>query len=66
MIINEYQAHIDTYIKSPRPGYEVGPLAIYYRYLKRMVANLRGVVGIAIDPLPHIEHLDQGETDTDD
>lgn len=39
MIINEYQAHIDTYIKSPRPGYEVGPLAIYYRYLKRMVAT---------------------------
>lgn len=65
-LINEYQGRIDNYIKSPRPGYEVVPLAIYYRYLKRIVANLRGVVGIAIDPLPHIDYLDQGDTDTDD
>lgn len=65
-LIAEYQTQIDSFIKSPRPGYEVVPLAIYYRYLKRIVANLRGVVGIAIDPLPHIDYLDQGATDTDD
>lgn len=65
-LIAEYQTQIDSFIKSPRPGYEVVPLAIYYRYLKRIVANLRGVVGIAIDPLPHIDYLDQGDTDTDD
>lgn len=50
----------------PRPGFEVVPLAIYYLCLKRIVANLRGVVGIAIDPLPRIDDLDQGRTDTDD
>ena len=65
-LMEEFQTRIDSYIKSPRPGYEVVPLAIYYRYLKRIVANLRGVVGIAIDPLPHIDYLDQGQTDTDD
>lgn len=65
-LISEYQTRIDTYVTSPRPGYEVVPLAIYSRYLKRIVANLRGVVGIAIDPLPQIDYLDGGSTDTDD
>ena len=51
---------------SDLPGREVVPRAIYYRYLKRIVANLRGVVGVAIDPLPFIDYLDDGATDTDD
>lgn len=65
-LIADYQARIDSYIRSPQPGYEVVPLAIYYRYLKRIVANLRGVVGVAIDPLPQIDYLDHGTVDTDD
>lgn len=51
---------------SARPGYEVVSVAIYYRYLKRIVANLRGIVGVAIDPLPHIDYLVDGTIDTDD
>ncbi len=65
-LIAEYQAKIDSYMFSERPGREVVPRAIYYRYLKRIVANLRGIVGVAIDPLPHIDYLDDGKTDTDD
>ena len=65
-LMDEYQDRINSYIHSPQPGYEVVPLAIYYRYLKRIVANLRGVAGVALDPLPHIDYLDQGQTDTDD
>ncbi len=65
-LIAQFQAKIDEFMFSDLPGREVVPLAIYYRYLKRIVANLRGVVGVAIEPLPTIDYLDDGETDTDD
>jgi len=65
-LMAEYQAKIDSYMFSDQPGHEVVPRAIYYRYLKRIVANLRGIVGVALDPLPFIDYLDDGATDTDD
>lgn len=65
-LIEAYQVKIDSYLFSDEPGREVVPRAIYYRYLKRIVANLRGVVGVALDPLPHIDYLDDGNVDTDD
>jgi len=65
-LIAIYQTKIDSYMFSDRPGREVVPRAIYYRYLKRIVANLRGIVGVALNPLPHIDYLDEGATDTDD
>lgn len=62
-----HQDKIDSYMHSERPGSEVVPRAIYYRYLKRIVANLLGIVGTATEPLPHIDYLDNGQTDiTDD
>lgn len=61
-----YQAKIDEYLTSDRPGHEVVPLAIYYRYLRRIVANLVGIVRTSSDPLPHVDYLDQGRIDTDD
>lgn len=65
-LIANHQAMVDLCIHSERPAREMVPRAIYYRYLKRIVANLRGVVGVAIDPLPHIDYLDGGTIDTDD
>ena len=65
-LIIEYQAEIDGYMFSDLPGREVVPLAIYYRYLKRIVANLRGVVGVTLNPLPQIDYLEGGTVDTDD
>ena len=61
-----HQAHIDGFLTSDRPGREVVPLAIYYRYLKRIVANLVGIVRTSSEPLPHVDYLDDGATDTDD
>lgn len=61
-----HQDRIDSYMHSELPGSEVVPRAIYYRYLKRIVANLLGIVGTATEPLPHIDYLDEGATDTDD
>jgi len=51
-VVAEHQAEIDSYLHSDRPGREVVPRAIYYRYLKRTVANLLGIVRTAAEPLP--------------
>jgi hypothetical protein len=61
-----YQAKIDSYMVSDRPGHEVVPLAIYYRYLRRIVANLLGVVRASTDPVNLIDYRDGGRVDTDD
>jgi hypothetical protein len=61
-----YQTKIDGYMVSDRPGYEVVPLAIYYRYLRRIVANLLGVVRTSTGPVQLIDYRDGGTVDTDD
>jgi hypothetical protein len=61
-----YQAKIDDFMTSDRPGREVVPRAIYYRYLKRIVANLNGIVRTSSEPIPTVDYLDEGATDTDD
>ena len=65
-IVEETQQKIDLYMHSDRPGYEVVPRAIYYRYLKRIVANLVGIVRTSADPIQYADYLDQGTVDTDD
>lgn len=65
-IADEHQRHIDSFMTSDRPGFEVVPLAIYYRYLRRIVANLIGVVRTSSEPLQHLDYLEDGMVDTDD
>ena len=65
-LLDEHQAKIEEYLHSDRPGREVVPRAIYYRYLKRIVANLLGIVRTATEPLPTLDYLDDGTIDTDD
>lgn len=65
-IATAHQAQIDGFMTSDRPGHEVVPLAIYYRYLRRIVANLIGIVRTSSEPLPHVDYLDDGATDTED
>jgi hypothetical protein len=65
-LLEEHQSKIDGYLHSDRPGYEVVPRAIYYRYLKRIVANLLGIANTAAEPIQTIDYLDGGATDTDD
>ena len=65
-ITTDLQAAIDGFMTSDRPGREVVPLAIYYRYLRRIVANLLGIVRTSSEPLPHVDSLEGGTVDTDD
>ena len=68
---DELRRHCETKVRefmhSDEPGHYAVPRAILYRYWKRIVANLMGVVTTAVEPVQHIDYLDGGETDiTDD
>lgn len=65
-VVDAHQTEIDGYMTSERPGREVVPLAIYYRYLRRIAANLLGIVRTSVEPLPHLDYLEHGTVDTDD
>jgi hypothetical protein len=53
-------------LRFEEPGYRVVPRANHFRYLKRITANLLGVVSTATEPLPNIDYLDHGTTDVTD
>ncbi len=59
-------AKVREYMQSEQPGSWAVPRAILYRYWKRIVANLGGIVTAAIEPLQNIDYLDDGQTDIDD
>jgi phosphate uptake regulator len=68
---NELRRSIETkireYMHSDEPGHYAVPRAVLYRYWKRIVANLSGVVTSATEPLRAMDYLDAGQTDiTDD
>lgn len=55
------------YMHSSEPGSWAVPRAVLYRYWKRIVANLAGIVTSSIEPLQHIDYLGDGRIDiTDD
>ena len=62
----ELEARVRSYMHSDAPGREVVPRAILYRYWKRIVANVLGVVSTATEPLQSQDYLDGGATDIDD
>jgi hypothetical protein len=61
----EHQAKIVGYLHSAEPGSVVVPRAIYYRYLKRVVANLVGVVAAATEPMPSTATLGDNADEPD-
>jgi phosphate transport system protein len=68
LVLNEVcAAKVREYMHSDEPGHWAVSRAILYRYWKRIVANLAGIVTSAIEPLQNIDYLDDGATDiTDD
>ena len=62
----KYQEQINEYMHSTEPANIVVRRAIYARYLKRIVANLQGVVTVSSEPIQHVDYLDDGETDISD
>jgi phosphate transport system protein len=65
-LVDKFQDEIDGYMTSERPGREVVPLAIYYRFLRRTAANLVGVVRTSAETAPYTDYLEDGTVDTED
>ena len=65
-IAEEHGSKIEQFMVSDRPGREVVPLAIYHRYLRRIVANLAGVLRDASEPIQRAAGFDGGAADADD
>lgn len=61
----EQQNKIDSYLHSTEPGTVVVPRAIYQRYLKRVVANLVGIVIAASEPMPATDTLTEDSASSD-
>lgn len=59
-------AKIEQFMTSDRPGREVVPLAVYHRYLRRIVANLAGVLRDASQPIQRAVGFDGDGADADD
>ena len=57
---------IRDYMHSDQPGHYAVPRAVLYRYWKRIVANLAGVVTGVSEPLQTQGYTDDGQTDLDD
>jgi len=60
------ESKVREYMHSDQPGHFAVPRAILYRYWKRIVANLLGVVTTAVEPVQNIDYFDGGATDIDD
>ena len=60
------ESKVREYLHSEAPGSEVVPRAIFYRYIKRIVANLGGVLTTATEPLGHQDYRGSGTIDIDD
>ena len=63
---HECEDHIRAFMHTEQPGSYAVPRAVLYRYWKRIVANLGGVITTATEPIQHIDYLDGGTTDIDD
>lgn len=50
-INNDFEQRILEYMHSDRPGHWAVPRAMMYRYWKRIVANLGGIVTASIEPV---------------
>lgn len=65
-LMRHHREVLQECLTSDQPARDVVPLAIYVRYLRRIVANLLGTVRVSIEPLPTVDYLGGGTIDTDD
>ena len=63
----EEEGRIRELMHSDAPGHYAVPRAVLHRYLKRIVANIGGVITTVTEPIQTQDYFDGGETDiTDD
>jgi len=60
---HELEDKVREHLHSEQPGSHAVPRAILYRYWKRIVANLSGVITTVTEPIQTKDYLDDGNTD---
>lgn len=61
------EEHIRELMHSDAPGHHAVPRAVLHRYLKRIVANIAGIITTLTEPVQSQGYFDDGATDiTDD
>lgn len=60
---HDLEGKVREYMHSEERGVYAVPRAILYRYWKRIVANLIGILTTATEPLQNQDYLDEGRTD---
>ena len=63
---SDCEVKVREFLHSTEPGVYAVPRAIYYRYLKRIAANLAGVMTSVTEPFHHQDYYDDGTTDISD
>ena len=65
-LVLRFEVELRRLIHTTDQGSYAVPRALLYRYLKRVAANLAGIVSSLVDSFDHIDYLLDGEYDTDD
>ncbi len=63
-LVHEFEEELRSLLKSDAPASYAVPRALLYRYLKRIAANLAGILSSVFDPFDQVDY--PGGADTDD
>lgn len=61
--LDEYDEIVITQLKSDRPSHQGVPVALYYRYLKRITAHLMNVLTAIVMPVDRLDYWDEDRID---
>jgi Na+/phosphate symporter len=58
-MLDDFDRHVDAYVQSDLPARAAVPRALYYRYLKRIVAHLMNLLTALTMPLDRLDYFDE-------
>jgi phosphate uptake regulator len=58
-MLDDFDRHVDAYVQSDEPARVAVPRALYYRYLKRIVAHLMNLLTALTMPLDRLDYFDE-------
>ncbi len=62
-LVQEFEEELRRLIRSDAPASYAVPRALLYRYLKRIAANLAGILSSIFDPFDQVDYPGGGDTD---
>jgi phosphate uptake regulator len=62
-MLDDFDRRVEAYVQSDLPGRAAVPRALYYRYLKRIVAHLMNLLTALTMPLDRLDYFDEDAAD---